>query len=154
MHRGLLEITLTVPLNPLFCRAGDIPTKNENDLSPKISVLKSADLFQQTQDILNINESNQNRLEKDKSNLSRKLIWFSEKKNTSRALNEDPEKGRNSSSRHFNLNLKDGTGHNLATITFSLQSILLSLLSLISVLLQGDLNTASKALLLLQMFNG
>ena len=149
MPVGSLEITLTVPSNPLLCRAGDIPTKDENDLSSK-----SADFFQQTQDVLNITEINQDSLEKDKSNLSRKLIWFSEKKNTSRPLNGDPEKGRNSSSRHFNLNLKDGTGNNLATITFSLQSILLSLLSLLSVLLQGDLNTASKALLLLQMFNG
>ena len=141
------------PFKFVIFRAGIIPAKDENDASPKISVFKSADLFQQTQDIPNISVSNQNSWEKNKTNLFCKLIWFSEKKNK-KIFNGDPEKGRSESSRHFNLNLKDGTGEKLATITFSLQSVFLFLLSLVSVLLQGDLNTGSKAFLLLQMFNG
>ena len=57
-------------------------------------------------------------------------------------------------SRHYNLSIKDGSGEILATVSFSVYSLLLSFFSILSVLFLEDVNPTSKALLLVQMLNG
>ena len=54
----------------------------------------------------------------------------------------------------WTLSLEDEGGSRLASVSFSPASLILSLLSLLSILLYGDVNASARALLLGQIFNG